>query len=426
MRQPSDEPSEWRAPGAGIDVRRAGECAVEAIQRLAELPLSALTDEQASQLLDAVTRLRSQVDGVVTAAVAETDRRRLGDHDGHRNTVTWWAHRSRMTRGEAGRLLGLSTALAQDLHAPVRAALATGDLRLDQAGVIVKAVESLPDDVEAPVRTQVRDHLLAEAQHHDALALRRLGKRALEVIDPQLGERHEQMLLEREEARAAAVARFTMVDDGHGQCHGRFTLPTYQGHLLKSHLMALAAPGRGGDAETPERGRPLITPERLGQAFMEYVERYPTEHLPTHGGGSSSLTVTIDIGALATGLGVGILSSGSRISAGEARRLACQAGLLPIVLGGDSLPLDVGRSRRFFTPWQRRAIEVRDRGCTAEGCGMPPQVCHAHHDDQWAELGRTDVARGRLLCPHHHRLAHDRRYEMRLGTGRSVSFHRRT
>jgi len=58
---------------------------------------------------------------------------------------------------------------------------------------------------------------------------------------------------------------------------------------------------------------------------------------------------------------------------------------------------------------------------------MPPSVCHAHHDDPWAQRGRTDLDRGRLLCPRHHRLAHDRRYEMRhVAPGRTVSFHRLT
>ena len=159
---------------------------------------------------------------------------------------------------------------------------------------------------------------------------------------------------------------------------------------------------------------------------MDYVERYPTDRLPRHGGNATTLTVTLDLKTLVSGTGAATLTTGHRISAGEARRLACGAGLVPAVLGGRSEVLDLGRSRRFFTAPQRRALEVRDGGCTAEGCGLPPSVCHAHHDDPWSPGGATDLAVGRLLCPRHHRLAHDRDYEMRRLEGRRVAFHRRT
>lgn len=393
------------------------------IADLVEMPLSTLSDDEVARLLDTVTRLRARVDAVVCRVAVEADRRRLGDRDGHRSTTTWWAHRSRLTRGEAGRLLGLGKQLDVPLHEPVAIALAEGRLRTDQAGVIVQAVDDLPSGLEDPaVPAKVRDLLLGEAAHHDARALRILGKRALDVIDPVAGERHEQRLLEAEQARAAATARFTMVDDGHGRCHGRFSMPSYHGQLLRSHLVALADPRRRRSEEAPR----AITPESVGQALMEYVERYPAGRLPTHGGATSSLTVTIDLDTLASGLGVGSLSSGGRISAGEARRLACHAALVPMVLGGASRPLDVGRSRRLFTPAQRRALDVRDGGCTAEGCGLPAQACHAHHDEPWSAGGPTDLAKGRLLCPRHHRLAHDRRYEMRERPDRMVTFHRRT
>jgi hypothetical protein len=171
---------------------------------------------------------------------------------------------------------------------------------------------------------------------------------------------------------------------------------------------------------------PVITPELLGRAFMTYLEHYPSARLPRHGGGAFEVVVTLDLDTLRSGIGAATLTGGNRISAGEARRIACQAGITPLVLGGDSQPLDLGRSRRLFTPAQRRALEVRDRGCTADGCGLPASVCDAHHDHPWSAGGPTGLANGRLLCPRHHRLAHDRRYEMRALPGHRVGFHRRT
>ena len=425
----NDERGGWRAPGCQVGpspaVTQALAALDEALTALASVPLSTVPDGDVVRLLDGLTAITGRVTSTLGEVAVEADRRRLGDPAGARNTVTWWAHRTRLTRGEAGRVLALARDLEDDLHHPVAGRLREGRLLPDQAGVIVQAVEQLPADLGRDVAVRARDHLLEAAAHHDARRLRLLGRRILDVVAPEVAESHEQRLLEAEERRAAARARFTMVDDGHGQCHGRFTLPTLQGHLLREHLHALAAPRRTSLDRTPP-GRPVITPELLGQALMDYVERYPTARLPRHGGNATTLTVTLDLDALLSGAGAATLTTGHRISAGEARRLACGAGLVPAVLGGRSEVLDLGRSRRFFTATQRRALEVRDGGCTAEGCGLPPSVCHAHHDDPWSRGGATDLALGRLLCPRHHRLAHDRGYEMRRLEGRQVAFHRRT
>jgi hypothetical protein len=117
--------------------------------------------------------------------------------------------------------------------------------------------------------------------------------------------------------------------------------------------------------------------------------------------------------------------TGDRITAAQARRLACTAKILPAVLGGDSLPLDLGRARRLFTPAQRKALLVRDRTCRAEGCDIPGTWCEAHHLDPWRYDGPTDLANGILLCSHHHHRAHDTGYRTdRLPNG-DLRFHRR-
>ncbi len=80
------------------------------------------------------------------------------------------------------------------------------------------------------------------AADHDAKSLRILGKRILEVVAPDIGEAHEAKVLDREEREAEAAATFRMVEDGHGKWHGRFTLPTVQGAMLKKALMAMRPP----------------------------------------------------------------------------------------------------------------------------------------------------------------------------------------
>ena len=155
------------------------------------------------------------------------------------------------------------------------------------------------------------------------------------------------------------------------------------------------------------------------------LERMPAGVLPAHGGDATTLLVTIDQADLAAGVGAARLSTGGRLSVGETRRLACNGGILPVVLGGASQPLDLGRKRRFFQPAQRKAMAVRDRECRAAGCDVPAAWCEAHHLRPWSAQGRSDLADGILLCGFHHHRAHDRRYDQsRLPNG-DVRFHRR-
>ncbi len=121
--------------------------------------------------------------------------------------------------------------------------------------------------------------------------------------------------------------------------------------------------------------------QRRGRAFLELIEHLPTTKLPQHGVGNAQIVVTIDAATLATGIGEATLDTGGVISAGEARRLACNAGLLPVVLDGPSKILDLGMSQRLFDRYQRIALAVRDKGCVWPGCDTAPGVVRSapHH-----------------------------------------------
>ncbi len=294
--------------------------------------------------------------------------------------------------------------------------LSAGDLRPDQARVVVDAVDALPDDVDPGVRDQARVHLLDAAAHHDAKALRVLGKRVLDVVAPEVGEAQLAAQLEAEERAAEKAARLTLTDDGHGKTYGRFTLPTWQADLLRTALHALASPRRGNSGATPEG---------MGTAFGDYLQRYPVDRLPDAGGLCATIVVTMDYTTLLGGLKAAQLDTGTLISPSLARRLACQAGIIPVVLGGDSQVLDVGRKRRFHSETQRIALVTRDRGCTTLGCDRPAAWCEAHHETPWSHGGGTSVERGRLLCSRHHHLAHHPGFEVTNHPGRKVSFTKR-
>ena len=308
--------------------------------------------------------------------------------------------------------------------------MAAGRVNEPQGRVIVHALRRLPTSGEfattAEQRTHAEEHLVGLAADHDAKALGFLGRALFEVIAPDLAEQCEGKQLEAEEAAALRRTSLQLWDDGEGTCHGKFRIPALHGQMLRKMLSSLSSPARhteaGIDGDLP-------TPVRQGVAFTQLLEAIPAKSLPRQGGCSATVVVTMTLEQLTATLdaaGVCTLDTGAQISASEARRLACGAGIIPVVLGGRSQVLDVGRKRRFHSEAQRVAMGLRDRGCTTVDCDMPPSMCHSHHDIPWAQGGPTDVAHGRLLCGHHHRRIHDHRYLTTRHPSGKVSFHRRT
>jgi hypothetical protein len=110
------------------------------------------------------------------------------------------------------------------------------------------------------------------------------------------------------------------------------------------------------------------------------------------------VNVTISLESLRGELGQlpGVLDHGAVLSAEVARRLACDAKVIPIVLGSGGEPLDVGRANRLWPAAIRRALEARDQGCVFPGCDRPATWCDAHHILWWIRGGPTMVHPTRL------------------------------
>jgi hypothetical protein len=412
-------------------------------------PVWSMSPVEAGETLVALTRARAQLDALLMGVLSHAETVGTGSESGATSAVNWWSHQTRTTRLEAHRTSRLAAALGR--HDQVRGALATGEVCVEQARVIVEAVEDLPDEVEAWVPVEATEHLLDKARDHDAKALRLLARRLLEVIDPEAADAEEARRLAAEERDARARASLVMRDDGHGRCHGRFSIPSAVGEMLRKHLTAIASPARAAawqaehhaaHAAAGESGEevegddvvlrprpvaePMLTRHRLGMALLDYIEARGDEPAPTLGGVAATVVVTMDLDTLLGGLKPASLDTGGRISAGEARRMACEAGIIPVVLDGASVVLDMGRRRRFHTEAQRIAMGLRDGGCTAHGCDAPPGLCHAHHDIAWSRGGPTSAETGRLLCPRHHRRIHDPAYHHTLDKHGQVRFTRRT
>lgn len=154
---------------------------------------------------------------------------------------------------------------------------------------------------------------------------------------------------------------------------------------------------------------------RNADALIEAMSRLLDDgELPARGGQRPHLVLTMGLNELIDGLGTALLDTGGCLSGAEARRLACDAYLIPMVLDTDSMPLDVGRQQRLATAALRDALTQRDKGCAFPGCDRPPRYCHAHHIVPWLDGGETKLSNMCLLCEHHHVIVHRQGWHIQL------------
>lgn len=302
-------------------------------------------------------------------------------------------------------------------------ALSDGQITVEKAAIIARTIAGLPNALSELDRARVEKKLISDAKLFTLTDLRRRVLRVADLYaDKAAADRDENETLRRQEARAWANTELWMGPARDGLVKGGFAIPEAQAALLKNQIDAISAPRRRSLDTEPERLCSTIDDEltygqRLGQAFCHWIERIPVDKLPTTGGTPATMTVNLDFGDIASQVAPGTMGNGTRISAGEVRRIACGAGILPRVLGGKSEVLDQGRAKRLFTPAQRIAMADRDGGCTYPGCDRPPGWSEAHHLDHWAAGGNTDLNRGALLCARHHHWVHAQDLHGRLLDG---------
>jgi hypothetical protein len=411
----------------------------QALDELAETAAWSMTPAEQQEALVELARGQARMEELRLRVLAAADHSDIAAESAATSTGAWVAYATRQPRGQAHRDVTVALALDEELGA-TRDALADGAVDGDQARVIVAAVQALsrqaPEAVAADpsIPQRAEKHLIELAADFDAVALKRLGRHVLEVLEPGIADQALGKKLESEQAAAARVTFLELFDNGDGTHAGRFKIPTLHAAMLLSALEAFTNPSHrhplGRVAADSGTARKRTRPELLGQAFSELLERLDPSRLPASGGSNATVVVTLDYEKLLSGLGTARLGTGEQISAGQARRLACQAGVIPAVVrrlvDGRSVVLDLGRKRRLFSEHQRIALAIEQGGCTAEACGRPAAWCHAHHDMPWNRGGRTDLANGRLLCPYHHGKAHATGYGTTVLSSGQVRFHRRT
>ena len=360
-----------------------------------------LSDDALVDCVNDYFRLCSQLDAVGLALVRELDGREIAAGHGATSTKAWLSEAARIHPGTAQRLVRLAASVDAGLP-QTAAALAAGSVNIEQAEVVARAVPDLP--VEH--RAEGERFLLEQAATFGPRQLDILGRRLFEVTAPDEAERREADRLARVERRAHEERDFRLSDMGGGRVRLSGWLDTLDAAVVRTALDALCTPCPD-DARSPGQRRADALTDVCRMAMSR-------GDLPANGGEPAQIVLTMDIDVLRDGIGAATLDDGSPVSPTEARRMACDSGVVPVALGGAGQVLDVGRERRLFTGSVRRAVLVRDRGCAFPACDRPSSWSMVHHIRHWAQGGKTCLDNGVLLCGAHHRIIHRGEWRVRI------------
>jgi len=279
----------------------------------------------------------------------------------------------------------------------------------------VDAVDELQGDVG--LRDRGEKLMLDHATRLNATDLDCIGRRLDDLLDPDMHIRRAEAALDRAERVAHRDRFLSITDDRAGGICIRGRGSVEDGAIIRAALLPLTAPQPSVDGDSGEQvadRRDHGT--RMFDALVLLAQHgLDTQLGPASHGTRPRLVVATQLEDLRGQLGPGFTDTGEELSGATVRRLACDADVVPAVLGGESEILDVGREARLVTTPIWRALVLRDRHCRFPGCSRPPVMCHGHHVQHWADGGSTSLDNLVLLCGLHHRVLHHEPWKVEMG-----------
>ncbi len=379
-----------------------------------------LTDEQLLELGELNEQLTARAHALTTKTLASIDTRDAAQHVHDVRTTTWMRERHGYASNHAA---GVLREAIRTVRAPiVWQALADAAISPRQATAILGALQNLPPDLAPGQETAAQQTMVDHAERLDPSELAVVGNRLIEVIDPDHTDALLERRLEQEEQAARRNRELHLHHDGMGSTLIKGRMPAAEGEKLAALLDSLVdkhktdePPPCGSYCAGPScglcGGRPSRAMRRA-DALMELAQAYAdANHSAARGSDRARINVTVDLDTLRRGIGCTETTAGP-MSAQQLRLLACDAEIIPMVLGGFGVPLDVGQLRRFFDGELRAALVARDAGCIFPGCDQPARRCDAHHIRPFWWGGPTSLDNGVLLCPHHHALVEPSRTQL--------------
>ena len=312
-----------------------------------------------------------------------------------RSVKSWLHETCRMSNAQAGRYVFLLRFV--DEFPRTEAAFAEGRITMEHAETVLHALLSLP----AELRDVIEPLLLEACEDEPPAAVAKFVDELLEGLgyDKESDERRERRYAQRG-VDFQPVAHRTYAMTG-----------TLMPEIAEVLRLALNAADDGGGEEDKR------TPRQRMHDALGVISRFFLAHadLPPVNGERPRLVVTIrreDLDAASGVAAMASMGSGTKIPVETARRLCCDAGILPVVLGGKGEVLDIGRASRDFSQAMRRGAWIQQGGrCAFPKCRR--RCVELHHVVWWSRGGTTSLDNAAWLCAFHHWLVHEGKWEMR-------------
>jgi hypothetical protein len=306
----------------------------------------------------------------------------------------------------------------------------------------IDAVADISRTAEPDIRGVLGNYsteIISAALAHDPAKLRRVLAQIVTRIAADLGvERTERQ-------RRARYLRHWMDVNGMGHISAQLEPDTYQQfaailssatHRVRHRDRVMSSNSLSDpDSQTADPNATNRNPAQRStvdqghlniDTLMELVAA-GSDHLSpdSHGRRNAvSMSVIIDNETLLTGLHASSIceyADGTPLDLSQARQLACEAHLLPVVLSGASVPLDVGRSQRTATSHQQMALQAIYATCAIPSCSTAVTQCEIHHIHRWENGGRTDLSNLIPLCGYHHHALHRERWKLKMDDRRELT-----
>ncbi|WP_353807934.1 HNH endonuclease signature motif containing protein [Agromyces sp. SYSU T00194] len=415
----------------------------------------ALSDDGLVRVTDALSQARRDIEALLAQASAEVARRSrrelgaegLAKQRGFHNPARLIASATGGSTGDASKLIAVGTATADRTsfvgerlparHPHVAVALRAGTISVDAAAAITGMLERVRLRSDRAQAEQAESVLAVNASTLTLEQLHRAVKHAEAWLDPDgVAPRNEELREERsltirEERGGMVVLRARL--DPVTAAPVKAAIDAFTTDALRSGEPDGSRGATAGADATERRapGAPRSPGATVGgidplsgtvtsgvaaaQRTIPQLQADALAALARHVIGCSeasaplartTVVVRVDLADLQAGTGVATIDGIDQpIPAGAVRRMAADAEVIPAVMGGDSVPLDLGRAARLFTREQRLALAERDCGCAS--CGQNVTWAEAHHIRWWErDAGPTDLDNGVMLCSFCHHSVH--------------------
>jgi hypothetical protein len=308
-------------------------------------------------IAEAMDALSVRLECARVGLVAEAETRGVVDHSPAASTTGWLLeHSFHLEPADAARTADLARACAQPRNQVMAAAVAGGTLTVRKGCTALRQLAQVEHALAPGKREQALASLTQMAQTGYDRHVVAVGRALMSLVGADRAlENHENTL------RMLNSLRLCPLENGMLKLSGR--LDPEGAAVLRAALDPLSAP----DPCDANGGRdPRPAERRRAEALVEICRRAAA----ASGGAAPATTkaqvvVTIDIDTLAEAVrGAGSTLDRQVLSPQTVRKLACDASIIPMVLGSQTQPLDVGRSKRLVTPALLAALWARDKGCT--------------------------------------------------------------